>query len=379
MKILYHHRIASKDGQYVHVKELTNALKNNGNVLLFVSPGFTKNTDFGDDGGISTKLKKLLPKSIYEILELSYSLIIGIKLIINIIKFKPDFIYERYNLYQPAGVIISKIFRIPLLLEVNAPLVFERQKYSGLALPIIATFIEKFTWRQASAVLPVSNVLANIIDKSGVPRSRINVIHNGINKDLFENYFHNLNKHTGDEIIIGFVGFLNKWHRLDLVIDAISKFPKKNIKLICVGDGDIKNELEKLVSNKGISDKVKFTGHISRNEVFKYVQSFDIALQPSVTPYASPLKLFEYMAAGCLIIAPKSDNICEILDEGNAVLFDLDSPDDFTEKLENSIDHFNDNYIKRVNAKKAITNKKFTWQDNALKVESIAKKLIKND
>ena len=47
MKILYHHRIASKDGQFVHVEELTNALKEAGHEINFVSPGFTDDTDFG--------------------------------------------------------------------------------------------------------------------------------------------------------------------------------------------------------------------------------------------------------------------------------------------------------------------------------------------
>ena len=43
MKILYHHRIASKDGMYVHVEELTNAMLEQGVDLHFVCPGFSHN------------------------------------------------------------------------------------------------------------------------------------------------------------------------------------------------------------------------------------------------------------------------------------------------------------------------------------------------
>ena len=53
------------------------------------------------------------------------------------------------------------------------------------------------------------------------------------------------------------------------------------------------------------------------------VQRFDIALQPDVVAYASPLKMFEYLALGKPILAPDTANIREILsDRENALLFD---------------------------------------------------------
>jgi glycosyltransferase involved in cell wall biosynthesis len=59
-----------------------------------------------------------------------------------------------------------------------------------------------------------------------------------------------------------------------------------------------------------------------------YISSFDIALQPEVTAYASPLKLFEYMALGRAIIAPDAPNIREILThEVDALLFEPNNPD----------------------------------------------------
>jgi glycosyltransferase involved in cell wall biosynthesis len=57
------------------------------------------------------------------------------------------------------------------------------------------------------------------------------------------------------------------------------------------------------------------------------IRQFDIALQPRVVPYASPLKIFEYMACGRAIVAPDQPNIREILVDGEtALLFDPDDP-----------------------------------------------------
>jgi glycosyltransferase involved in cell wall biosynthesis len=70
---------------------------------------------------------------------------------------------------------------------------------------------------------------------------------------------------------------------------------------------------------------VRFTGLAKREDVPGLIASFDIALQPASVPYASPLKVFEYMAAGRAIVAPDQPNIREVLEHGRtALLFDPD-------------------------------------------------------
>jgi len=61
--IIYLHRIASKDGQYVHVEELTNAMLEQGHNLRFIAPQFTDDSEFGSDGGFVSKLKDFAPFS----------------------------------------------------------------------------------------------------------------------------------------------------------------------------------------------------------------------------------------------------------------------------------------------------------------------------
>jgi glycosyltransferase involved in cell wall biosynthesis len=373
MKILYHHRIASKDGQYVHIEELTNALMEQGHDIHFVCPRFMDKDDFGGEGGIASKLKARLPGWFYEILELSYSLVIIYKLVVAIIKFKPDFIYERYNLYQPVGVILAKLFRLPILLEVNAPLADERIKYSGLALPRFAKIIEHFTWRNATKILPVTQVLARIIaTNSGVESNKIHVIPNGIN----QNKIHLLQESTKKEgdlsLTIGFIGFINPWHRLDRALEAIAAVGNKDIRFICVGEGDIRPKLEAQAKALGIEEQVLFAGLVNREQAFQYVSQFDIALQPSVTEYASPLKLFEYLAAGTLIIAPDMPNIREIVNEESALLFDPKSEDGFKNQLMRAL--ISSDELKEVQkaAQALIFDKQLTWQYNAKRVIDIA-------
>ena len=380
MDIIYVHRIASKDGQYVHVEELTNAIKEQGHHIRFIAPQFTDESEFGSDGGFVSKLKQKLPLWVYEILELTYSSLIAFKLIRAIFQKRPDFIYERYNLYQPAGVIVAKLFKLPILLEVNAPLFDERAKYSGIALPKLAMAVENFTWKHATKVLPVTQVLAEILIKRGVKKNKVEVIHNGINIHVYEKFELKPKIDENKEIIVGFVGFLNPWHRLDLAIEAMSELKDFNIRLLCVGEGNdnIKEKLQTQCNALGMPDKVHFTGLKDRDEVFDFVKQFDIALQPAVTAYASPLKLFEYMAAGSIIIAPDSNNILEIVDENTSILFENENSESFKAKLKFAISNFNDLFNLRQNARQLILDKGFTWQENARKVVNIANNILES-
>ena len=377
MKILYHHRIASKDGQFVHVEELTNALLEQGHELKFVAPTVNEQSEFGHDGGFVSKLKAALPAFIYELLELTYSLWVFIKLAVAIKQFKPEFIYERYNLYQPAGVWASKLFGIPLILEINAPLVEERSRYSGLSLKRFAKKIENYTWRGADKCLPVTDVLADHVRAAGVPEQNIEVIHNGVRQPFIDEMLATPIQQDKSEIIIGFTGFIHPWHGMDKAIEAIAEHKELPLKLVCIGDGAILPELKQQAADLGIADKVEFKGLVTRDKVLDYVKEFDIALQPDVTAYASPLKMFEYMAVGSLIIAPRTPNIEEILSDETALFFDKGDASAFKAALTEAITNYQQHQAKRQAVKQSVIDKGFVWHENSKRVVGLGQMLIK--
>lgn len=98
------------------------------------------------------------------------------------------------------------------------------------------------------------------------------------------------------------------------------------------------------------------------------VQRFDIALQPDVVAYASPLKMFEYMATGKAILAPDTENIREILqDERNALLFENEDAS-FMAKL---LLLCEDDALRAnlgESARESINERDFFWDKNAEKI-----------
>lgn len=382
MKILYHHRIASKDGQYVHLSEIVRALEAQGHEVKVVGPDVLESSDMGHDGGWVTALKAKLPKWMYECLELGYSAVAGWRLYQAIKDFQPDVIYERYNLHQPAGVIVANAMKIPIQLEVNAPLAYERQRHQGMGMPWLANWVEKFTWRKADKVLPVTDVLADYCRRAGVSESKIDVIHNGVRADAIQetqSIIEN-NQQEDGKITIGFVGFVHLTCGVEWAIEALKNRNDPRLQLVCVGNGDNIESLKQQAVDAGVADQVRFTGALDRDAVFAELANFDITLQPDVTDYASPLKMFEYMLFNTVIIAPDKNNIKEILRPDDAVFFDhtASKNEAFTQAIETVVADFETYRPRAANARQRVIDTPFTWDNNATRIVENFTQLIQS-
>lgn len=378
MKILYHHRTASKDGQAVHIEELISALREQGHEVRVVAPAVEASAGMGARVGWVHRLRAALPKAVYELLELAYSLVAYRRLARAAREFEPDFIYERYNLYLLSGLMLKWRRRIPLLLEVNAPLAQERGEFGGLGLPWLAAWAEGLVWRGADVVLPVTKVLGNHVTARGVPPERVAVIANGINRAHFST------APTPDvakerlgwpgSLILGFTGFVRDWHGVDRVLRWMaSADAPANARLLVVGDGPARAPLEQLAATLALGDRVRFTGVVSRDDVPHHVAAFDVALQPAVVPYASPLKLFEYLAMGKAIVAPDQPNIAEVLcHERNALLFDATAAGAFEAALSRLCRDAELRQRLGTAAADTIAQKNLTWFGNAQRVTALA-------
>lgn len=377
LRILYHHRLASKDGQLVHVEELVRALERRGHQVRVLAPPLYEDRPFGAEGGIVDRLKRLLPAALYELLELGYGLAAGLRLALAARRYRPDLLYERYSLHTPAGLLARALAGVPLLLEVNAPLAEERACFDGLALPRLARAVERAIWRRADRLLVVTEVLARRVEAAGVPRERIIVTPNGVELARFDAAPSEAEARRAlgleGRLVLGFVGFVKAWHGLDAVLDWLARAPFPAALLFVVGDGPARPELERRARELGVGERVRFAGVVPRERIAAVIRCFDIALQPAVTDYASPLKLVEYMALGRAILAPDSANIREVLRHGeNAWLV---TP----EGLHAGLDRLARDPQLRAElgaaARATVEERGLTWDANAQRVEELARAL----
>lgn len=374
MKILYHHRTASRDGQSTHITEMINGLRAAGHTVVECAPSVKGGDEGGGSPGWVGRLKALLPRQLYELAELAYSWVAYRRLAATINIDRPDGIYERYNLYLLSGVWAKRRFGLPLILEVNAPMAVERRQYGGLSWPRLADWAELYVWKRADVILPVTQVLADYMMSKGIDPARIQVIPNGINLDHYRQLPSTAQAKTklglDGRLVVGFTGFVREWDRLDRIMTWVARRAARHqVHLLIIGDGPAREEIEACAVKLGAADRLTFTGPVSREQVPALSMAFDIALQTALVPYASPLCLFEYLALGKAIVAPDQPNHHEILTAGvDSLLYDPEDPSG----IEKALDILCEDVARRERIAAAavgvIDRKQLTWNQHAGKV-----------
>ena len=247
--------------------------------------------------------------------------------------FAPDAIYERYALYGTAGLRLSRELGIPLILEVNAPLVDEQTAHRGLAFGHAARTSELAILQGADVVVAVSAALRDWLIGASVAPEQIVVLPNGVDVERFsvEARARDATRARlgidGGECLIGFVGTLKVWHGTATLLAAFAQLramaPDQPVRLLIVGDGPERVRLEALAASLGIADATVFTGAVPHAAIPSYVAAMDVAVAPYDRAegfYFSPLKLFEYMAAGRPVVAADIGQLAECLRHGETAL-----------------------------------------------------------
>jgi glycosyltransferase involved in cell wall biosynthesis len=132
-----------------------------------------------------------------------------------------------------------------------------------------------------------------------------------------------------DDIAIGFIGRLSPWKGQIETIQAFARLgdDASRARLIFVGDGEIRAELQGLAAGLAVSDRVVFTG--LRNDIPELLASFDVFAHPSYED-PCPLAVLEAQAAGLPTVAFAEGGIKEIVVDGTTGLL---APDRDVEEL----------------------------------------------
>lgn len=337
MRILYHHRTLGDGAEGIHVSAMVEAFRALGHEVRVAAV-------IGEQTNVSTSRTRFLgtiarrvPRLAYEAMELGYSLA-GYRMLRGHIKsWKPDVLYERYMLFNLAGLAAAQRAGIPLVLEVNAPLAYERAVYERLSLRRIARRCERFVCSLADLVVVVSTPLKDFLVEQGVPAERIVVVPNGAEPGVFRpdvQARQEIRAQLGipeEAIVVGFVGILRPWHGVELLLDAVARMgtSRDGVHVLILGDGPSRSSLEKLAHSRGLEGIVTFTGRVPHGDIPRYVTAFDIGVSPRATFYASPMKVPEYMATGIAVVAPRMPNLQDLIADGvNGVLFQPENIDD---------------------------------------------------
>jgi glycosyltransferase involved in cell wall biosynthesis len=239
-------------------------------------------------------------------------------------EFEPDAIYERTEIHHSVGARVAWRLDVPLVLEINGPLVEERAECAGLLSPSYARHLESAKCAAADHVVTVSAALSGYLAGQGVEPSKIHAIPNGVDPAVFHpDRAHpaavRMKLGLGRRLVIGFVGAFADWHGLETLVTAVAEVARSgalDLHLLMVGEGASRLALRDLARRVGLEGRVSLPGSVAHDQVPHYLAAMDICILPAANWYMSPIKLFEYGAMGRPIIAPHTSAVAEVMTDG---------------------------------------------------------------
>ncbi|MFN8529171.1 MAG: glycosyltransferase [Anaerolineae bacterium] len=193
--------------------------------------------------------------------------------------------------------------------------------------------LQRMALRRAGAVFPVTRKLADDLITEGANPDRLWVAPDGVQAGRFANLPDRQSARESlnwppDAFIVGYVGRLHTMNMdkgVSAVLEAVLQVPGASLALVG-GPEESANALrEEWLRRGGAAEQFLMAGQVPPAQVPVYLRAFDVCTMmlpftPHFAYYASPLKLFEYMAAGRAIVASDFPAYREIVTDGESAL-----------------------------------------------------------
>lgn len=239
-------------------------------------------------------------------------------------KAKYDLIFVRDDTLDGLlATYIKRRYKIPFVYELSNPLeqvsdIYKHKIETAQPRPLyyliarFNTIISIYIAKKADLILPTTRWFEEGLIKKRISASKLMPYPNGVDIESF------LNKdgkgvrekyHLGNSKVIIYVGGINKSRYLSMLIEAFSEVKQEgwNVKLLMVGDGTDRQNLEKLTTELEVRDDVIFAGQVPQSMVPHFIAAADIgvSLVPPLSFFkvSSPIKMLEYMAMAKPVVA----------------------------------------------------------------------------
>ena len=224
-------------------------------------------------------------------------------------KFNCDVIKTNQVWGAPFAVFLKFILKKPLVVRAGWEPYLQLSKYKKNYFKLTIFFLNSyFSYKYSNHIIVTSAHIKNFISlRFNINNSKITVINNYINNNLFKKKISHSNRYINK---ILFVGRLTKQKNIEELIHAISA---TKYELDIIGEGEDRSKLIKLVKKHNL--KVNFLGSVENQILVDYYNRYKLFILPSFVE-GNPKSLLEAMACGCAVICSNVDGNNSVIEHG---------------------------------------------------------------
>ena len=305
------------------------------------------------------KLKRIwmnIPRSFFGLVIFPYRFLSAVYSLTSFLKKqKPDIV----NLHFPDDVSIylwfSRIFyKSSLVINIhgNDLHIFSKKFFHKFFIKSLLNDSEKI-------IVNSKYMKKDMLSVTNIESSKIVMIPNGIDVSYINSI--PMQKYVETDYLF-FVGRFVHKKGVDILIRAVSLLKNNSLKLVIEGKGEEKENLEKLIIELGLSERIILVGgNLSEEQKFEYMKGALIGIVPSrIEPFG--IVALEYLSCGTPLIASKTGGLFDILeDQKTCIFFENENYKELAKKIDELLADKELRKALSANGKDLV--KKYTWDE----------------
>lgn len=246
--------------------------------------------------------------------------------------------------------------------------------------------IEKWSMALADAVITVNRACAKLFTSRSCPSGKIGVVMNSPDEGIFG---FRPRRTTPTPIlrkpfVIMYHGSLVERNGLDLAVDALARVRESipNVELRIYGSRTpFLDRVTESIRNKGLQESIKYLGPKTLEELVGAIEECDLGIIPNrrsiFTELNTPTRIFEYLAIGKPVIAPRAPGICDYFDDNSLLFFELGNAEDLAKKIEYVVSHPGE--VNEIVRRGQEVHREHAWSKERIRLITVVNRLLSNE
>src|SRR5688572_3328507 len=284
--------------------------------------------------------------------------------------------------------LIPKLFGARVILDLHDPMpelmqtIFNLKSSAGSV--GLLKLVERWSLGLADSVITVNRACAKIFSSRSCPAEKITVVMNSPDETIFfprERTTPGSPGAAAQPFVVMYHGSLVERNGLALAVEAFSNvrrtIPSAELHIYGSRNAFLERVMES-VRERGLEGSVRYLGPKPLEEIVKAIEACDVGIIPNqrsiFTELNTPTRIFEYLALGKPVIAPRSPGITDYFDEDSLLFFELGSAEDLGRRIEYAF--HNPGEVKEITRRGQSIHLAHTWQAEKARLMDLVTRLV---